>query len=940
MIGAPDPQPTPMDSPPHPPAEPLAAADDSAARLLDLLRTLVAETQRVAPPVIEFETRLVEDLGIDSLARVELNLRCERAFGRRLDDAHLAAVNTPREILRALRLAAPPEPAPRRAGAAVEAFSGRPDDAATLTQALDWHVERHPRRRHITLLVDDAHRETLDYGELHRRALRAAAALKERGLAPGQTCALMLPTSLEFFVAFGGVLHAGGVPVPLYPPARPSALEDHLKRQAGILANCEAPLLVTVPEARPLAHLLQPLAPTLRHVLTPEDLDAEPQHLPAPRDADGLALLQYTSGSTGNPKGVTLTHAQLLANLRAMGRAANAGAQDVFVSWLPLYHDMGLIGAWMGSLYFGVHLVLMSPLAFLARPVRWLRAVSEHRATITAAPNFAFEICATRIDERELAGLDLSSLRWVFNGAEAVSAATLQRFAQRFAPYGLDARALAPVYGLAECALDVAFPPPLRGVRVDRIDREALMFTGTAAPVAAQHPRAADVVACGSALPGYAIRIVDRAGRALPERRQGRVQFRGPSATDGYYRDPKATAELVDGDWRNTGDLGYLAEGDLFITGRDKDVIIRAGHNLHPAELEAAVGELPGIRKGCVAVFGAPEASGATERVVIVAETREVAPQRQQQLRGQIQALASTLIDGPADAVVLAPPGAVLKTSSGKLRRAATRDAYLAGSLGAGTRAVWLQLARLALRATAAWLRQAVVRVARTAFGLWAWGVGFVVVAVGWLGALIVPGIARRRRVARRLTRAGLRLAGVRLGCDGEQNLPAGAHVLVCNHASYLDAVVLAALLPPRYAFVAKRELREHWLTGRPLQSIGTRFVERADTARGIEDTRRLSACLSAGESLIVFPEGTFGAAEDLLPLHMGAFVLAAQAGVPLVPARLEGTRQLLPAFARLPRPAAVRLSIAPPLGSGGTGWGEAVELREAARKFLARAKP
>ncbi len=917
-------------------AEPEAVATETARRLLELIRALVAETQRSAPSAIDLDSRLVEDLGIDSLARVELNLRCEKAFGRRLDDTRLATVETPRDILAALRIV-PVGAAPRATVASVapEGFSGSPEEAATLMQVLDWHAERHAGRPHVTLLEQDEQVQHLTYGELHERALRAAAVLIEHGLESGQTCALMLPTSLDFFVVFYGVLYAGGVPVPLYPPARPSALEDHLKRQAGILANCEAHLLITVPEAKPLARLIRPLAPTLHAVLTPGELQGEQAATPVERGAGDLALLQYTSGSTGNPKGVMLTHAQLLANLRAMGRAVGAGPTDVFVSWLPLYHDMGLIGAWMGSLYYGMKLVLLSPLTFLARPARWLRAISEHRATISAAPNFAFEICASRVDDSDLEGLDLTSWRWAFNGAEAVNADTLARFAERMAPYGFDSRAIAPVYGLAECGLDLAFPPPRRGAHVDTVDREALMLAGRAEPVAADHPHAAGIVACGEPLPGYAIRIVDRAGHLLPDRQQGRVQFSGPSATDGYYRNPQATGELLDGDWRDTGDLGYLAAGELFVTGRDKDLIIRAGHNLHPLELEAAVGAVPGIRKGCVAVFGVPDRRDATERVVVVAETRETEEERRKALRNRIQELAAMLIDGPADDVVLAPPGAVLKTSSGKLRRAATRDAFVAGRLGAGTRAVWWQMVRLALRGAAVRLRSAVLRVTRTAFGLWALTVGLIVAAIGWPAAFVVRGVERRRRLAKRLARFGLRLAGVRLALAGAENLPPGAHVLVCNHASYLDAVALTALLPPRYAFVAKRELREHWLTGPPLACLGTHFVERVDTARSIEDTQALSARLAAGESLLLFPEGTFADRAVLLPLHMGAFVLAAQSDVPLVPAVLSGTRRLLPAHARLPRPAAVALRIAPPLVAPGFGWNDAVALRDEARKVL-----
>jgi len=929
---------SPMENP-QPPAAPTSHDAVTAEQLLALLRALAAETRGEQAPPIELDSRLIEDLSVDSLERVELNERFDEAFGRRLDDVRLAEVATPREILDALQAAPRLHPGrmPAEAIESVE-FAGHPDAALTLTEVLDWHCARHAERLHVTLLVDDERSETLAYGQLRERALRVAAALRAHGLAPGQTCALMLPTSLEFFVTFYGALYAGGVPVPLYPPARPSALEDHLKRQAGILANCEAPLLVTVPQAKPLAHLLKPLAPTLRHVLTAEELDdGEPLAAPVERLATDLALLQYTSGSTGNPKGVMLTHAQLLANLRAMGRAVGASPRHVFVSWLPLYHDMGLIGAWIGSLSYGMHLVLMSPLAFLARPSRWLRAISNHRGTISAAPNFAYEICASRLDARELEGLDLASWKWAFNGAEAVSADTLARFAQRLAPFGLDPRAITPVYGMAECGLDLSFPPPWRGTRVDTIDRQALMLSGSAVPVAAGVANAVGIVACGSALPGYEIRIVDRGGRLLPERAQGRIQFRGPSATAGYYRNAEATAELLDGDWRNTGDLGYFAGGELFVTGRDKDLIIRAGHNLHPFELEAAVGELPGIRKGCVAVFGVPDQRGATEKVVVVAETRETDAGRRRELTGRIQALAAGLIDGPADDVVLVPPGSVLKTSSGKLRRAGTRDAYLDGTLGAGVRAVWLQLARLGLRGAWARLRRAGSRSVQIAFGLWAWSVGAAVAALGWIGVLAVPGLVRRRRVARALAGAGLRLVGVRFRLEGEEHLPAGPHVLVCNHGSYLDSIVLGVLLPPRYAFVAKRELSGHWLTGRPLRGLGAKFVERSDTGRSIEDTRALSACLAAGESLAVFPEGTFSANEGLLPLRMGAFVLAAQADVPLVPAVLSGTRKVLPPNSALLRPGTVTLRITPPLAAGGAGWSDAVALRDRTREvFLA----
>jgi acyl-CoA synthetase (AMP-forming)/AMP-acid ligase II len=265
---------------------------------------------------------------------------------------------------------------------------------------LQWHVKTHPQRRHMTLYGEADTVEEITYAELYEGALRIATGLRQRDLQPRQTVALMLPTGRAFFHSFFGVLLAGGVPVPIYPPMRPSQIEDHMRRQARILSNAQTVMMITVSEAQVLARLLRPQVETLRHVVTAQDLETPPA---APTDAawpilheEDLAFLQYTSGSTGNPKGVMLTHANLLTNLRAMMQAAGVSSQDVFVSWLPLYHDMGLIGAWLGSVYYAFHLVLMSPLAFLARPARWFAAIHDHRGTISGGPNFAYELCLRR----------------------------------------------------------------------------------------------------------------------------------------------------------------------------------------------------------------------------------------------------------------------------------------------------------------------------------------------------------------------------------------------------------------------------------------------------------------------------------------------------------------------------------------------------------------
>ncbi|HEY4998290.1 MAG TPA: AMP-binding protein, partial [Usitatibacter sp.] len=396
------------------PSEGAGLSGSPGAALLGIVAELVRQSQpagAIATPTLD--SSLEPDLGIDSLARVELLLRLERAFDVRLPQNLLAAAETPRDLLRAVlagtrrgseALAATPIAQP--GGGVAQA----PDTCTTLVEALDWHVQRHPDRVHLVILDEGEEDERVTYAQLREEAQAVAAGLARRGIGASQAVAIMLPTGRDFFRAFTGILLAGAVPVPIYPPTRWAQMEEHLRRQARILDNCRATLLITVPEGKRAARLMQALVPTLAQVATAEDL-AQPGATPAlsvPGPSDP-ALLQYTSGSTGDPKGVVLTHANLLANIRAMGRAVGASADDVFVSWLPLYHDMGLIGAWMGGLYFGFPLVVMPPPAFLARPSRWLRAVHRYRGTLSSAPNFAYEICATRLDERDLEGLDLSS---------------------------------------------------------------------------------------------------------------------------------------------------------------------------------------------------------------------------------------------------------------------------------------------------------------------------------------------------------------------------------------------------------------------------------------------------------------------------------------------------------------------------------------------------
>jgi len=931
-------------------------AGETAARLLAVVREVAVELHpHLAKAPVGLDSVLDKELGFDSLGRVELLVRIERAFAVTLPEQAFAAVDTPRDLLRAVaaasaaagtRAAAPaPVAAPTVSAGPLGAVSV-PYAARTLNEVLDWHARTNPDRPHIRLYSDDDLGEAITYRDLRDGAERVARGLHQSDFRPGQSVVIMLPTGREYFFTFFGILLAGGVPVPIYPPARPTQIEDHLTRHAGIVANCQGRMLVTVAEAKRLGGLLKARTESLREVVTVDELTARDGAFtpPAVKPAD-TAFLQYTSGSTGNPKGVVLTHANLLANIRAMGEALDLQSDEVFVSWLPLYHDMGLIGAWLGNLHYAIPLVIMSPLAFLSRPQRWLKAIDRHRGTFSAAPNFAYELCLRRVADADLEDLDLSTWRRAFNGAEAVNPETLRRFAERFRRCGFRAEAMMPVYGLAECSVGLAFPPMGRGPLIDRVERDTFMDTGRAEPVPAADGHALSFVACGRPLTGHQIRVVDGAGRELPERRQGRLQFRGPSTTGGYFRNPKATAELFDGDWLNSGDLAYIAGGDVHITGRSKDIIIRAGRNIYPAEFEDAVGDLDGLRKGAVAVFGSADAASGTERLVVLAETRKRQAEDLDRLRAEINALAVDLVGGPPDDVVLAPPRTVLKTSSGKVRRAACRELYERGLIGKPQSAVWLQVARMALAAVMPQARRALRNAAAAAFAAYAWTVIMVITTTLWFLAPVVPRFAWRWAVFGGGARLLMRLTGTRFTVDGADNLPppGTAAVFVSNHASYLDFLALGAALPRPVGFVAKIELRSNFFVRAILDRMETEWVERFDRQKGLEDARRVSRRVRDGKSPLFFAEGTLTRMPGLLPFHMGAFVTAVEADSPVVPVTIRGTRSMLRDGSWFPRPGAITVTIGkpiapPPAVGDATPWSRAVRLRDQVRaEILAR---
>jgi len=925
-------------------------ASEMTAELLKVVQELTLEIHphRIHAQRINLDSAFDRELGFDSLARVELLARLELRFSITLPESTFASAESPRDLLRALQKVTcherKPLVAPASAIEPVE-IEVNPDSAQTLVEVMRWHVENHPGRKHIHLLTEDEQHPDISYAQLWEAAQKIAAGLQHQGIQPGDAVAIMLPTSSEYFFSFLAILLAGAIPVPIYPPLRRSQLEEHLRRHRGILSNCNARLLITIARAKVFAQLLKSQVPSLLHVTTVADLAALDGRYQAPNIEPGdIAFLQYTSGSTGSPKGVVLTHSNLLANIRAMGSAVEVNARDVFVSWLPLYHDMGLIGAWLGSMVFSATLVSLSPLSFLTRPQRWLEAIHNYRGTLSASPNFGYELCMKRISDEEIAELDLSSWRLAFNGAEPVSPNTIKNFTDRFAGAGFAPEAMCPVYGLAESSVGLAFPPLNRRPRIDCVERTAFMDDGHAVPAVTEDASALCFVGCGHPLPGHQIRIVDDSGRELPERQEGHLQFQGPSSTSGYYRSPEQTEQLLRGAWLEAGDLAYIARGEIYITGRSKDVIIRAGRNIYPHELEEAVGSIPGIRKGCVAVFGSSDAASGTERLVIMAETKEVDEDSCSGLQDKIISTASELLDAPPDTVLLVPPYTVLKTSSGKIRRASNRELYENGAIEHSPRSVMWQLFPLLLSSVRPLWQRAQRNMKASLYAAYLWSLFALLAPMGWVLVVTLPHLSWRWTGLSALARFLARASMTSLKVHGLDNLPAGQGlgIVVVNHCSYLDAYALVAVLPRPISFIAKAEFSDSFHSRLFLERMHAETVERSDTEQGAKDAQRITSVAQEGKSLLFFPEGTFSRIPGLMPFHLGAFVTAERSDLPVIPIAIRGTRSMLRAGSWFPRRGKITITIGQAIDThhlmsqgDGNSWETALKLRDTARAFI-----
>ncbi len=569
----------------------------------------------------------------------------------------------------------------------------------------------------LTFVVGEGRETFLSYRKLAERASRHAAGLTASGIRRGDRVALILPTSPEFPEAFFGVLLAGAVPVPLYPPLRLGRLPEYHAATAGMLAAVEARLFITDRRIRRLlGQIVARVRPGLG-CLTLEELAGGDGAVPdavlgvtgeigalaalvaAPED---LALIQFSSGTTRSPRPVALSHAAVTAQCAALRPLifAGSGAPQRGVSWLPLYHDMGLIGALLSAVTFPGPLVLIPPERFLARPAIWLQTIARHRATISPAPAFAFALCTRRVSDEQMAGCDLSSWRLALCGAEPIRPGILADFAARFAPYGFRARALAPAYGLAESALAVTCTPPGEGWTELEVDASHL----------GEHdrvqPGSHTLVAAGVPVAGVEVNIRDGASGALPERRIGRIHVRGPMLMSGYFGQAEATAEVMRDGWLDTGDLGFLAEGRLYIAGRAKDVIIIRGANRLHDEFEDCLVGLSGLRPGRSIAVGYLPADDAGESLLLLVElARDSAGNDHRELVTAIRRRVRLRTGIEPHAVELLAPGTLPRTSSGKLRRQEALRRYLAGELAPPGRTDLVGLAGHLLRSAVGFAR-------------------------------------------------------------------------------------------------------------------------------------------------------------------------------------------------------------------------------------------
>ncbi len=548
----------------------------------------------------------------------------------------------------------------------------RMPDGATIVELLEAQAARNPERAAIHFLHRPDEMVSFTWADLISDIRRVAAGLQTQGVRTGDAVLLALETSPDLVSSFLASLYLGAVPSIMDVPfsrSRVASWKEKLRTRAAVL---DARIVVA---ERSTVELLEELQHerVVDRVVEATDLRGAGEVSGSVPNPEGLAFFQFTSGTTSAGRAVRLTHRAVIANLHALNGHLMWRDSDCVVSWLPLHHDLGLIANLILPLTLGVPLGLMTPFQFLMRPSRWLAAVHCLRGTQIMAPNFAYEMCVSRVKDREIEGIDLSSLRGAMICAEFVHNTTMQRFSACYGEHGFDSDAWIPGYGMAETVLGATCRKiDETAVHVDRISRTQLTMNNRAVPVADAHgPDVIEIVSCGSVMKGGQLRVVDDQGNDVPERVQGEIILSGPSIFDGYHRDDPATRSTLKNGWLFTGDLGYRIGNELYVCGRHKDLIIKGGENYHPYVFEHAVSSLEGVRAGGVAALGIASSTSGTEDLVVAFETKISEPTQLAKLCSDVTNTLRNQFGVQPERVVPVAPGVIPKTTSGKIRRRA-----------------------------------------------------------------------------------------------------------------------------------------------------------------------------------------------------------------------------------------------------------------------------
>jgi fatty-acyl-CoA synthase len=552
--------------------------------------------------------------------------------------------------------------------------------ASTLVKALE---NRMHEKSDFLIFMDLKNRETrVSAADILEHGLAVSRFLLSRGIEKNDKVVVMLPTGANFAYVYFGILMAGGVPVPVSQPAGTSNISKYLDNLTYIIRDSEAKFFITYEKIKLIAGSLMNISNLVKGFILDDEIFAHPvtddrYRLPdiAP---DDLALIQYTSGTTSKPKGVMLSHRNLLHNVHGIGLASAMTESDVGISWLPMYHDMGLIGGFLTTMYWNLELVLMMPEAFLFRPIWWLENMTRYRATICVAPNFGYHYCTTRIDDSSMHKLDLGSLRLALNGAEPIDRITLTKFLKKFKPCGLREDIFLPVYGMAENSLAATFPSLDRTTVVHRFRRDKLEEKHVAVDSDSTNSKEyIDLVSVGYPLPGQEVRIVNESGKTLREREIGEVCVKSPSLSSGYYNNPEATGEAIKKGWLHSGDMGFILDGMLFISGRIKEMIIKRGKNIYPYDVERIASTVKGIRLGCCAAFDVHNEDQGTEDLVLVCETTVKDKDELERLGREVHNEIFSRLGIAPDDIRLVPKETIPKTTSGKVQRILCKKIYL-----------------------------------------------------------------------------------------------------------------------------------------------------------------------------------------------------------------------------------------------------------------------